>query len=128
MENPCETAEADCLTSGVAVTRPNPMKRLWTALLPELRRFAEHDRDHALALARMTPVEVLELVGLALGLVGVTALARYVSRDLSAGSSSSRALVAMAVALPLVALALSWVHVRRLRRGLRLQLQSRGRP
>lgn len=128
MENPFETAAADRRTSGLSFPYPNPMKRLWTALLPELRRFAEHERDPALARARRTPLDVLELIGLALGLVVVTALARHGANNTAAAASSSSALRAAALALPLVAVVLGIIHLRRLRRGLRLQLQSRGRP
>lgn len=103
-----------------------PMKRLWPALLPELRQFPEPERDHALQQARETTLDVIELVGMAVGLVAVTALTKYSVPDATMASRFAMALVNFAVALPLLVAVLGPFHVRRLRRGLRLQLRQRG--
>lgn len=103
------------------------MKRLWPALLPELRHFPESERDQALQQAKETSLDVIELVGMAVGLVAVTALTKYSVPDPSMASRFALALVNFAVAMPLLVAVLGPFHLRRLRRGLRSQLQKRGR-
>lgn len=103
------------------------MKRLWPALLPELRQFPEAERDQALQHARETSLDVIELVGMAVGLVGVTALTKYSVPDPSMASRFALALINFAVAMPLLVAVLGPFHLRRLRRGLRQQLQKRCR-
>jgi hypothetical protein len=103
------------------------MNRLWPLLLPELRAFPHEERDGALRAAHDTALDVVELVGMAAGLVAVTALTRY---GLPAGEPSMRyvaMLMNFAAAVPLLALALGPLHLRRLRRGLREQLLQRPR-
>lgn len=120
----------------VAPHRPDPaqapargasMNRVWPALLPELRKFPEAERDEALQRARETPLDVIELVGMAVGLVVVTALTKYSVPDLSMASRFALALVNFAVAMPLLVAVLGPFHLRRLRRGLRQQVNRRGR-
>ncbi len=103
------------------------MKRLWPTLLPELRQFPESDRDQALQHARDTALDVVELVGMAVGLVAVTALTKFSVPDPSMASRFALALVNFAVAAPLLVAVLGPFHLRRLRRGLRIQLRNRGR-
>jgi hypothetical protein len=103
------------------------VKRLWPALLPELRQFPESEREQALQASRATALDVTELVGMAIGLVVVTALTKYSVPDPSMASRFALALINFAVALPLLVAALGPFHLRRLRRGLRAQLQHRGR-
>ena len=103
------------------------MKRLWPALLPELRLFPQGERDQALQHARETSLDVFELVGMAVGLVVVTALTKYSVPDPSMASRFALALINFAVAMPLLVAVLGPFHLRRLRRGLRTQLQNRGR-
>lgn len=103
------------------------MKRLWPALLPELRQFPEAERDRALQQARETSLDVIELVGMAVGLMVVTALTKYSVPDPSMASRFALALINFAVAMPLLVAVLGPFHLRRLRRGLRQQLQQRGR-
>ena len=100
------------------------VKRLWTALLPELRQFQEAEREQALLRARGTSLDVIELVGMAMGLVVVTALTKYFVPNTSMASRLALALINMAVAMPLMVAALGPFHLRRLRRGLRTQLQN----
>jgi hypothetical protein len=104
------------------------VNRLWPVLLPELRQFPSAERDGALRAARDTALEIVELFGMAAGLVLVTALTRYSFPDTSVFSRSTAALRNFALAIPLLTVALGPFHIRRLRRGLRDQLRQRGRP
>ena len=101
------------------------MSRVILVLLPELRRFPAAERGSALRAARDTPLDMLELLGMAAGLVVVTALTRYVLPDGEAATRFAAVLLNFAVAVPLLALVLGPFHLRRLRRGLREQLQQR---
>jgi hypothetical protein len=102
------------------------MSRLWPALLPELRRFPSAEQDDALRAARRTDLDIVELLGMAAGLLVVTALTRYTLADASMSTRFVATLVNFAAALPLLAVALGPFHIRRLRRGLRDQLRSKG--
>lgn len=104
------------------------MNRLWPVLLPELRRFPACEQDEALKAARGTDLDMLELLGMAAGLVAVTALTRYSVADASLSTRFGAAVLNFALALPLLVVFLGPFHVRRLRRGLRDRLQRRGRP
>ncbi len=104
------------------------MNRLWPALLPELRQFPAAEQDEALRVARRTELDFVELLGMATGLLVVTALTRYTLADASMSTRFVATLANFAVALPLLAVALGPFHLRRLRRGLRNQLRSRGQP
>jgi hypothetical protein len=104
------------------------MTRLWPALLPELRRFAPGERDEALRSARRTSLDTFELIGMALGLVAVTALSKYAVPDSSMATRFVMALLNFVVAMPLLVAALGPFHIRRLRRGLRAQLDERREP
>ena len=104
------------------------VNRLWPVLLPELRQFPASDQDRALKTAREAELDIVELLGMAAGLVAVTALTRY---TLPSGSISARFLFVLlnaVVAIPLLMVALGPFHIRRLRRGLRKQLQDRQLP
>jgi hypothetical protein len=127
METPLETAAPHRPDPAQAQVGARAMIRLWPALLPELKQFPEAERDLALQQARETPLEVIELVGMAVGLVAVTALTKYSVPDSSMASRFALALVNFAVAMPLLVAALGPFHLRRVRRGLRLQLLKRGR-
>lgn len=104
------------------------MNRFWPALLPELKRFPENERDHALRSARETALDTIELIGMAVGLVSVTALTKFAVPDPSMASRFAMALLNFAVAMPMLVAVLGPFHLRRLRRGLRAQLDRRGRP
>ena len=104
------------------------MNRLWPLLLPELRAFPTREQDSALRNARTTPLDVLELMSMAAGLVAVTALTRYALPADTVATRFSYAVWNFVVATPLLALALGPFHIRRLRRGLRKQLQDRSQP
>ena len=128
METPRETADPHRPDPAQAQAGTHSMKRLWPALLPELRQFPEPERDLALQQARETPLDVIELVGMAVALVVVTALTKYSVPDPSMASRFALALINFAVAMPLLVATLGPFHLRRLRRGLRRQLHKRGNP
>lgn len=102
------------------------VNQLWSALLPELGQFPEAERTQALQRARDTSLDAIELVGVAVGLVAVTALTKYGVPEPSMASRFALALINFAVALPLLVAVIGPFHVRRLRRGLRTQLQNNG--
>ena len=104
------------------------MNRLWRVLLPELRSFPEPEQDQAFRTARDTPLDFIELAAMALGFVAVTALTRHSLPDAAMSARFGAMLLNFAVAAPLLALALGPFHLRRLRRGLRRQLEKQGRP
>jgi hypothetical protein len=103
------------------------MSRLWLVLLPELRQFPAAEQEEALHTARGTGLDVIELLGMAAGLVAVTGLTRYSLADPDVATRFVAAILNFVVAAPLIALFLGPFHLRRLRRGLREQLQRRGR-
>lgn len=105
------------------------MNRLWPRLLPELRQFPLTEQDQALRNARDGALEPLELVGIAVWLVLVTGLTKYLlARTAMSNDPSATLVMNLVVTVPLLAAAFVPVHIRRLRRGLRKQLQERGRP
>jgi hypothetical protein len=104
------------------------MNRLWLVLLPELRKFPEVKQDKALQNARDCELESLELVGIAVWLVLVTSLTKYLLTKASLSSDPSATLaVNIVVDVPLLAVVFVPIHIRRLRRGLRKQLDQQGR-
>lgn len=127
METPCATADPHRPTPAQVRFGAVAMKRLWPALLPELRQFPEAERDQALQRARETSLDVIELVGMAVGLVVVTALTKFSLPDPTLASRFALAVINFAVAMPLLVAVLGPFHLRRLRRGLRRQLHNRGR-
>lgn len=102
--------------------------RIAAVLLPELRAIAPAERDAALRSARDTPLDLLELIGMAAGLIVVTALTQHVFAQLALASSIASGIANFVVALPLLVLALGPFHRRRLRRGLRAQATRRNAP
>ena len=104
------------------------MNRLWPLLLPEIRQFPAAERDGALRIARTTMLDLIELIGMAAALVCVTGLTRYALPGAEMSTRFAAALLSFAVALPLLVPALGPFHLRRLRRGLREQIEQRRRP
>jgi len=104
------------------------MNRLWLALLPELRQFPQEKQDKALQLARGCELEPLELIGIAVWLVPVMTLSKYILSQASLGEDAFATLVMnVFVVVPLLAAMFAPIHIRRLRRGLRKQLTQQGR-
>lgn len=100
------------------------MHRVWPTLLPELRRFPDSEQGPALERARDTPLDLLEIAGTVVCLVVVTAVTKYSLPDTTLASRLGMALLNFGVALPLLVATIGPFHVRRLRRGLRKQLES----
>ncbi len=100
------------------------MYRLWLVVLPELGRFPPREQAQAFKRAGETELDVLELIGMAFGLVLVTAATQYALPDQTLPSRFAAALLNFIVAVPAIALAVAPFHVRRLRRGLRAQLDQ----
>jgi hypothetical protein len=103
------------------------MNRLWPLVVPELRQFTETEQDTALQSARNTTLDLLEIVGMAAGFLFVTVVTQYALPDYSFLSRLSAAALNFAIAAPLLLVTLGPFHIRRIRRGLRHQLQRRGR-
>jgi hypothetical protein len=102
------------------------MRKLWSVLLPELGQLPPNDQAETLKKARKTDLDVFELLGVAFGLVVVTAVTQYVLPDRSLPSRFAAVLFNFVVAVPLIALVVAPFHIRRLRRGLRGQLKMHG--
>jgi hypothetical protein len=93
---------------------------LW--LFPQLRRIPDSERAAALRKARANPYDAFELLGIAAGLVVVTALTRYDGVWTGLGRVAAFC-VNFAVALPLLGAFVGPLMVRRIRRGLDRQLR-----
>lgn len=105
------------------------MKRLWLVLLPELRQFPESKQGQVLQNARDCELEALELIGIAVWLVIVTSFTKFVlNRAAMDGDPSMTLAVNIVADVPLLAAVFIPIHIRRLRRGLRKQLEQQGRP
>jgi uncharacterized membrane protein YbhN (UPF0104 family) len=102
------------------------MNRLWQTVLPELRRFPTGEQPRALRLARASRLESLELFLLAIWLVLVTALVRTMVNGAPEAERVAYSLVInVVVTVPLLLAVFLPIHIRRLRRGLRAQLEER---
>lgn len=100
------------------------MTRLWLMVLPELGRFPAGNQDAALEKAGKTELDILELLGVAFGLVLVAVVTRCTLPDQSLQSRLAALALNFIVAVPLIAVAVTPFHIRRLRRGLRAQLEQ----
>ena len=94
-------------------------------LYPALRAFPGDEREEVLRRAKHTPFDVVELVGLALSLVLVTALTRYGVEELAPVQRVAAAVLNFALAFALLAAAGGPFLIRRVRRGIERQLESR---
>jgi len=104
------------------------MEALESLLYPRLNAFAADERAAALRAARSTSFDVIELVGIAAGLVVVTAITRYRLEAESVADGVFAALANFAIALPLLVVFVGPFLVRRVRRGLDLELAKRHSP
>lgn len=104
------------------------MKRLWLVLLPELGQFPEIRQEKAFQEAQNSALESIELIGIAVWLVAVTSFTKFILTKVGMESDPSITLaVNIVVDVPLLAAVFIPIHIRRLRRGLRKQLELRGR-
>ena len=99
--------------------------RVGVLLYPELASLPAHERTRALAQARKTDFDAMELLGLAFALIVATAVTRYSLIDAGFLHRLVVALLNFAVALPLIALCVGPFLLRRTRRGLRAYLAER---
>lgn len=88
-------------------------------LFPELEQIAPQHRARALEQARAQSFDLVEILGILLGLVITTALTRYGLMDAQIADRLLAALANFAVALPLLAVLAGPFLIRRTRRGLR---------
>jgi hypothetical protein len=101
------------------------MRSLEVLLYPRLRDLPEKDRAEALRAARKTAFDVIELVGIAMGLVLVTALTRYPIGPWNGAERAWAAIANFLVAIPLLMAFVGPFLVRRVRRGLDEELAKR---
>jgi hypothetical protein len=102
------------------------MRRPFEVIYPELHAFPAADRRDALQQVRRGPLEFLELTGIAMGLVVVTALTRYSDGELGVVDRANSVLANFAVAVPRLLLAVTPLLVRRTRCGLHAGMQRHG--
>jgi hypothetical protein len=100
------------------------MKPLAHLLYPELRALPSRDGERLLERAKERPFDSVELLGMAAGLVLVTALTRYGVHYFDMAGRFGLALANFLVAIPLLALAVGPFLVRRTRRGLRAEMKQ----
>lgn len=103
------------------------MNSWWLQLLPELRQFTPEQRDTALQAARAEELDPFELVGVLVALVAVAAFTKALLPGGDPGAQAAVMLLNFLMALPLMALAIAPLHLRRLRRGLRERLRREKR-
>ncbi len=105
------------------------MNRVWMALLPELRQFPPVWQNKVLERARESQLEPREKIAIVVWLVIVTFSAKAILIEGSMADDVSATLVInLLLVAPLLALVFVPIHIRRLRRGLRKQLEGRENP
>ena len=92
---------------------------------PQLTAFPAEERADALRRARRTALDVIELVGIAVGLVLVTAITRYQLDPSSVADGFVAAMANFVIAVPLLIVFVGPFLVRRVRRGLDDELARR---
>ena len=96
-------------------------------LYPTLGKFELEDRSRALANAKEVSFDAIEVIGIGVALVLVIALTRYSTAHLGFIARVGAAFANFVVAVPLLLVFAGPFYVRRVRRGLREQLDSRSR-
>jgi hypothetical protein len=94
-------------------------------LFPELAHLPKTEHRDVLRRAAETPFDVVELLGIAAGLVAVAALTRYGVVGLSIAERIGMAAANFAIAVPLLVVAVAPFHLRRMKRGVRDALRDR---
>lgn len=103
------------------------MTALRDVLYPQLRQWPPAQRERIWRSARAVPFDVIELLGIATGMVVVTGLAAFASSHLAPPGRSAAALASLAIAVPLLALIVGPFLMRRTRRALRQAAAAGGR-
>jgi hypothetical protein len=91
---------------------------------PELRPYGRAERDRLLEKASDTQLDLIEWLGILVGLVIVAGVTRYAIPNMSAADRLAVMIVNFLVAVPLLAITVGPFLVRRKRRGLRSELQK----
>ena len=92
-------------------------------LYPEVRPYGRDDRDRLLKKASETQLDLLEWIGILVGLVLVVSITRYSAAGLGLADRIAIAAANLLIALPLLVLTVGPFLIRRTRRGLRSQLR-----
>jgi len=98
--------------------------RIRELIYPDLKGVPMADRSYLLNRAREMPFDVIELFGMATGVVLVTAVTGYPAEDLDILAIVFNVLSNFLIALPLLAVILFPFFVRRTRRGLRTEIDN----
>jgi hypothetical protein len=93
-----------------------------SALYPDLGAVAPHHRERVLKEAKEEPFDLIEWIGILLGLVLAVAATRYGAAELGIVERTFALIVNFAIAIPLLAVLVGPFLVRRTRRGLRRYL------
>lgn len=88
-------------------------------LLPELCQIAPDDRERAMKRASEEPIELLEWLGMLLGLVLTVSMTRYGIGGLALGARLALAYANFLLAVPMLTVLIGPFLIRRKRRGLR---------
>jgi hypothetical protein len=100
----------------------------WRALIyPELRDIPEPHWNDLVTRSKREPHDLVEWIGIALGLAVVTAMTSYATDGLAPLARALRAGVNLVAAFPLLLIVVGPFEVRRVRRALRTELQRRRR-
>jgi hypothetical protein len=91
-------------------------------LYPEVRPYGRADRDRLLKKASEMQLDMVEWLGILVGLVLVVAITRYSAAGLGLADRLAIAAANLIIALPLLVITAGPFLVRRTRRGLRAQL------
>jgi hypothetical protein len=94
-------------------------------LYPELKKIDPRDRISALRKAKEVSFDTIEIVGIGIALVLVVTLTRYSVVGMGALGRIGTALANFVVAIPLLLIFAGPFYVRRVRRGLREQMEKR---
>ncbi len=104
------------------------MEANWLAwkerIYPDLKRFAPDQRKAVSRKAGATPFDAIELFGIAAGIVATAMLARYLATEWVGNRRSVTTSLQFLFALPILPFAIAPFHVRRVRRGLRAQIET----
>ena len=101
------------------------MRRLEDFLYPRLLQFPVEERSNALRKAREQSLDVIELIGIAAGVILATALTRYLALDWKITTRVGMALFTFVLAIPILTVLVVPFLIRRVRRGLDLELSKR---
>lgn len=113
------------ISRAVALGYRRAMTRLDEWLYPQLRAFPHSEREKALREARAGSFDVVELVGIAIGLIVATALTRYTAAGWTSFERLAAIVLNFGLAAPLVAVGVGPFLVRHVRRGLERQIAER---